>query len=253
MEISQTSADSFDLLTLVAETAPVTASGLAARAGISDDTCERRLRTFERRGYVVRRSDDTWRLGPRLRNLAARIPDRLTLAAKDQVDRLAQLFSVGVVLATASPPNFTIRMERSGVSGPTRVEHFSGVEFALWQAPPGLALLSGLDDESLQDTLERAPDAAALHSAIDSVRDTGIVVARSDLMTGRTGIAAPVTLADGSAIASLTLACAEYDPEDLDDMRAQLLSASARVADRYGQLSMGAPTRRRARSERSEA
>lgn len=244
MEISRTAGEGLELLFAIAREGPATAETLALSAGTSTDTCLRRLQTLALHGYVVGRSDATWALGPKLIDLASRVPDRLTLAARDRVNSLAQQFAASVVIAVPTPPNFRIRLEREGRAGPVRVEHLSGVEFGIWQAPPGLALLPSLDAETLAEIEERAPDRQVLRSATDSLRRTGVVIAPSEVMTGRTGVAAPITLADGTVVASITLAFSSLPGEMVEEARAHLLGAARHIADRYEQITMGAPVRR---------
>ncbi|MCB1273061.1 MAG: hypothetical protein KDB25_01505 [Leucobacter sp.] len=244
MEISRTASGGLELLFAIAQTGPATTEALALEAGTSPDTCLRRLHTLAGRGYAVLRSDGTWGLGPKLLDLASSVPDRLTLAARDQVDTLAQRFAASVVIAIAAPPNFRIRLEREGRGGHVRVEHFSGVEFGIWQAPPGLALLPALDADGMAQVVEHAPDPRIIDAALDNLRRTGVVVAPSEVMTGRTGVAAPITLSDGTTVASITLAFSKLPPDSMDDTRARLLGAAKHVADRYEKITMGAPVRR---------
>lgn len=243
MEISRTASDGLELLFTIAGEGPASAQDLARSTGTSTDTCLRRLHTLAGRGYAVLRSDGAWTLGPKPIDLASHVPDRLTLAARDRVNSLAQQFAASVVIATSAPPNFRIRLEREGRAGPVRVEHLSGVEFGIWQAPPGLALLPSLDAETLAEIEERAPDRQVLRTAADSLRRTGVVIAPSEVMTGRTGVAAPITLADGTVVASITLAFSSLPGEMVDEARAHLLGAAKHIADRYDQISMGASVR----------
>lgn len=244
MEISRTASDGLELLFAIARSGPATAESLARSVGASAETSLRHLHTLAGRGYALLHSDGTWGLGPKLIDLASRVPDRLTLAARDEVGSLAQQFAASVVIATASPPNFRIRLEREGRAGPVRVEHFSGVEFGIWQAAPGLALLQAFDTETLAEVERHAPDPQVIATALDSLRRTGVVVAPSEIMTGRTGVAAPITLSDGTTIASITLAFASPPQDPIDEVSSHLLGAARHIADRYDKISMGAPVRR---------
>ncbi|CAG7610162.1 MarR family transcriptional regulator [Leucobacter soli] len=253
MEISQTTAAALDLLSVIADHPPLTVERLAEHAGTSVDICSRRLHTLAERGYAVLRSDGTWSLGPKLRDLASQVPDPLALAARDRINELAQRFAAAVVIATPAPPNFIIRIEREGRAGPVRVEHLSGVKFHIWQAPPGLALLPALDDAAISEIRSMAPDPGVVSAALDQLRRTGIVVAPSEVMTGRTGVATPITLTSGRTIASLTLAFPGLTIDDPEDTRAQLLTAARQISRRYEQLIEPAADHRSARPRASRS
>lgn len=236
MSISSTASDTLALLTLLAKLGPSTIDELAQAAHTNLDTCKRRLDTLESRGFVVKRSDGTWGLGPKLIHLASVVPDRLTIVSRHTVNHLAEQFEASVVVAVADPPNFLIKLERDGHGGSVTVEHLSGVEFGMWEGAPGLALLDSLTEEQFAQVLGASDQPDEVFRARDQLVREGLVIAESLVITGYTGIAIPLELRNQSTIGSLTLAFADIRRADISEARRELVEAAKTITQRYEQM-----------------
>ena len=106
-------------------------------------------------------------------------------------------------------------------------------------------LLSGLDDDALDDAAARScratpptrsPRARGCARELDEVREQGYAVAVDELEIGLTAVAAPIRNAHGDVIASMSVSGPTFrlSGERLDQVIPLLVAAAAEVSHRLG-------------------
>lgn len=204
-----------DVLELLAgEADGLSQAAIAQRLSRSTPELFRMVSVLERRGYVTRQADGSYRLSLRLFELAHRHPPlkRLLSVALPAMQELAQQsrqsahlvihFSRRILVVaqveSPEPMGFSVRL---GAHFPFRPDRASSRVLSAFQAP---AIQEELIAELLASGARRA-SAARVRAGLAEIARAGIYVAPSDTTTGVTDLCAPVFDHSDGAVAALTV------------------------------------------------
>ncbi len=198
--------------TLAAADRPIGVSEIAARLGVAPSTAHRILATLVATGFARHEPDRRYRPGPAVARLAARPtpPPLLRDLARPVLRWLAEASGETVHLAVLDGIS-VVTIDHAGGNRPGAVRHAIGARVPAHATAVGLALLAHHPDvvESVVESgLERwttstISDAAALRRHLADARRRGYAVNLRGWREGTAGVAAPVILPDGDAIASI--------------------------------------------------
>lgn len=226
----------------------LTQAAIAQRLARSTAELFRMLSVLERRGYLTRHSDATYRLSLRLFELAHQHPPlkRLLTAALPAMQELAQQsrqsahlvihFSRRILVVaqvdSPEPMGFAVRL---GAHFPFRPDRASSRVLTAFQ-PRDVqeALIAELVAES-----PRGVPAARVRKELAAIAELGVYQAPSDTTAGVTDLCAPVFDHSEGAVAALTVPfLAQRDVKiALPAVRAALLATVARIS-----AGLGAPS-----------
>ncbi|UUT36221.1 IclR family transcriptional regulator domain-containing protein [Microbacterium elymi] len=192
--------------------APLSASDIAARAGLPRPVVRRILLTFEHLGYM-RGQRGLWSLTPRILELGAAyfadssLPEIARPAMDDVVAQLGETCSLGV-LSGADVIHVARVEDHRPLPGAVRV----GMSLPASATAVGKVLLAGLGEAALARALAEVDwephtphtitDAAALRARIAQVRTQGYDVSIEELNPGMVAAAVPITVG-GEAVGAL--------------------------------------------------
>ncbi|MGE0312236.1 MAG: IclR family transcriptional regulator [Lautropia sp.] len=186
---------------------------IAQRLARSTPELFRMLNVLERRGYVARHADGTYRLSLRLFELAHRHPPLRGLlqvalppmqALAQRVRQSAHLvvhFSRRILVVaqvdSPEPMGFGVRL---GAHFPFRPDRASSRVLSAFQPPTTQAAL-------VDEMVENAPRVSVrrIRKELADVRSQGYFMARSDTTSGVTDLCAPIFDHGGGAVAALTV------------------------------------------------
>lgn len=192
---------------------PVGVTELAERLRVAPSTAHRLLGTLVAAGFARREPDRRYRAGPAVARLAAppSPPPLLRDVARPVLRWLAEASGATVHLAVLDGiAVVTIDHVAGGRSGDD-VQHVVGARVPAHATAVGFALLAhhpeiveavvagGLD----RWTASTVVDAATLRRRLGEVRRRGYAVNLRGWLEGTAGVAAPVILSDGQAVASV--------------------------------------------------
>lgn len=204
-----------DILELLAgESDGLSQAAIAQRLSRSTAELFRMLNVLERRGYLMRGGDGSYRLSLRLFELAHQHPPlkRLLTIALPAMQELAQQsrqsahlvihFSRRILVIaqvdSPEPMGFTVRL---GAHFPFRPDRASSRVLTAFQPAP-------MQDELIAELLAnggRGVSAAKVRAELESIVRLGVYVAASDTTTGVTDLCAPVFDHSDGAVAALTV------------------------------------------------
>jgi DNA-binding IclR family transcriptional regulator len=204
-----------DILELLAgEADGLSQAAIAQRLSRSTAELFRMLSVLERRGYLTRQGDGSYRLSLRLFELAHRHPPLkrlLTVALPAMHDLALQSrqsahlvihFSRRILVVaqvdSPEPMGFAVRL---GAHFPFRPDRASSRVLSAFQPAP-------MQDELIAELLAnggRGVSAARVRAELDSIVRLGVYVGPSDTTTGVTDLCAPVFDHSDGAVAALTV------------------------------------------------
>ena len=204
-----------DILELLAgESDGLSQAAIAQRLSRSTAELFRMLSVLERRGYLMRGGDGSYRLSLRLFELAHQHPPlkRLLTIALPAMQELAQQsrqsahlvihFSRRILIVaqvdSPEPMGFTVRL---GAHFPFRPDRASSRVLTAFQPAP-------MQDELIAELLAnggRGVSAVKVRAELESIVRLGVYVAASDTTTGVTDLCAPVFDHSDGAVAALTV------------------------------------------------
>lgn len=236
---------------LAAEAEGLTQGVIAQRLERSTTELFRMLNVLERRGYLNRHPDGTYRLSLRLFELAHQHPplQRLLNVALPAMQELAQTTrqSAHLVIHFArrilvvaqvdspEPMGFGVRL---GANFPFRPDRASSRVLSAFQP-------KAVQDELIAELIENSParlSAAKVRANLADILDKGFHMARSDTTTGVTDLCAPIFDHSDGAVAALTLPYLQQRDVHVTiaAARAALLATTRRIS-----AGLGAPQGRR--------
>lgn len=220
---------------LVAETKPITLSGISDRLGRSRSEIFRMVQELEAKGYINRNQDtDGYSVSTKLFSLGLEHPPNKTLleVAIPYMREFSDLTEQSCHLAVGVDDKIVVicRIQSPGpVSFSVRVGHqqslsrsTSGMVFLTWQA-------NDYRTRWLKHFQKSEPnfEMTSFVKQIEECRTHGIVQKESRFIKGVTDLAAPI-MRDGVAVASLTAPCiTRIDADDHDSLPIELLKSTA--------------------------
>jgi DNA-binding IclR family transcriptional regulator len=199
---------------LAAESDGLTQSAIAQRLSRSAAELFRMLSVLERRGYLTRHADGSYRLTLRLFELAHRHPPlkRLLSVALPAMEELAQSarqsthlvihFARRILIVaqvdSPEPMGFGVRL---GANFPFRPDRASSRVLSAFQPAP-------MQDELIAELIANSPrgiSATKVRAELAAIVRKGFYMAPSDTTTGVTDLCAPIFDHSDGAVASLTL------------------------------------------------
>jgi len=206
-ETSKTADQALALLTAVSEYQPVTAGELCRRLSMNRTIAYRLLATLHQRGFV-RRAGERYVLGPAVAHLVSRVEPALRDAARPVMRQLCAEVGETVVLQVVDGDQAVILDQVIARQHVVRVEQNLIARHPLLAGASGRVLLAHQPPrarERLLARLARPEQVASLAADLARIRRTGYETSRDELQLGVHAIAAPVSGADGTVIAALTI------------------------------------------------
>lgn len=234
------------VLGLLARHGELGVTELAAELGVHKSTAFRLVSTLETHNLVEQVSDrGKFRLGVGILRLAGATTVRLDLVQESRpvTARLAQVVGETVNVAVLSGLE---ALYLDQVSGPSSLalHNWAGQRIPLHATSNGkillafgpAGLLADLGAPLARFTAGTITDPAAVAAQLDDVRRRGYAVAVDELEMGLTAVAAPVTGASGSVVASLSASGPTFrlPAERIPDVAAQVVAAAREVSHRLG-------------------
>ncbi len=190
-------------------------SELARRLNMGKSSVHRSLATLLEYGYVIKTSDDRYRLGLKLHELGQLVVSGLRLheVAREPLERLRASGHEAVHLAVLDGTD-VVYIERFESPGTARMFHRLGRRMPAYVTSSGKCLLAfgepHLTDAVLARGLVRAAartitSANLFNEALATARAQGYAVSVEESQPGVTSIGAPVFGRDGSCIAAVSL------------------------------------------------
>ncbi len=226
----------------------LSASDIAARAGLPRPVVRRILITFEHLGYV-RGFKGLWSLTPRVLELgagyfaAASLPEIARSVMDDVVTEIAETCSLAVLSGT-DVIHVARAEDHRPIPGSVRV----GTSLPAHATAVGKVLLADLSASELDGYLAHAElevhtpatitDAGALRDRIARVRHDGFDVSIEELTPGMVAAAVPITV-NGSAVGALGVSSTTVR-QDEASLAGSVVSVLQRAADRIGRAYLGA-------------
>jgi DNA-binding IclR family transcriptional regulator len=185
---------------------------VAERLGFAPSTAHRLLSTLVDAGFARHEPDRRYRVGPAVARLTARPapPPLLRDAARPVLRWLAEASGETVHLAVLDGTS-VVTIDHAAGARPGDVDHVVGGRVPAHATAVGLALLghhpevvdavvaAGLD----RWTASTIGDAATLRRRLGEVRRRGYAINLRGWLAGTAGVASPVLMPDGAAVASV--------------------------------------------------
>ncbi|GAA3743896.1 DNA-binding IclR family transcriptional regulator [Spinactinospora alkalitolerans] len=220
---------------------------LTDHSGLAKTTVLRLVATLEQRGLLWTRPDGRIAVGPGLLRWAG-----LARAAWQVPEAVRQVMRE-LVAETAETVNLYVRSDAARVcvaqqEGPRNLRHVVNVgdELPLWSGAAAKILLIGCDDALLRRVAAASPHGArhaeALRGQVALALRQGHAVSHGERETGASGVAAPVTDAEGRVQAALALGgpTARFTDAAVAEFATAVTRAARRVSD-IGLDPAGAP------------
>jgi DNA-binding IclR family transcriptional regulator len=201
-----------DVVGLLAEEGPTGVTAVARALDLPKSTAHDHLRTLERVGYVVN-EDGTYRLSTKLLHLGKIARDTHDLFVHGRGEAL------GLDRRTGDKQYVQLVTEEHGRGAvllatrwqyerlPPQAAHTYPTRVHLHTNAPGKAILARLDPEGLAEiiadrglperTRATVTDEEALESELARIRQDGYAVDRGEVVSGMTGVAAPIVTDEG--------------------------------------------------------
>ena len=234
------------ILEVLARAGEAGVTEIAAELGVHKSTAFRLVATLEAHRLVEQTTDrGRYRLGVGILRLAGATTARLDLVqeARPICRRLAADTGETVNIAVLSESS-ALYLDQVAGSSALQPHNWVGQHIPLHATSNGKVLLSGLDEEALDDllgklatytphTITRRP---RLREELERVREQGYAVAVDELEIGLSAVAAPVRNAHGDVVASMSVSGPSFrlPPERVDAVVALVTAAAAEVSHRLG-------------------
>lgn len=229
--VSQAVQRAIEILDFLAE-GPRSLSETARRFDVHRSTVLRQLQTFEEAGFVLRRGNGHYSIGPKMISIAQQALDALDLpaVAHDELRRLqaktgntihlAQLVESTVMYVDKVEGRDSVRMYSR--VGKTVLPHCTGVGKAiLSQLPVGRRDALLVDAEWTAFTAQTIVSRAALDEQLELINTRGWGVDDGEFEDFVNCIAVPITNSNGSIIGALSLTAIKV-VATLDDLKLHL-------------------------------
>jgi DNA-binding IclR family transcriptional regulator len=198
---------SHDIIEVLADQGEAGVSEVATVLGIPKSTTHDHLRTLERIGSVVNEGG-TYRLSLQFRHMGeiARNNHDLFAPGRDEALRLFETIGEKKHVQLVTEENgrcavlLATRWQRKNL--PPQATQTYPTHIHLHTNAPGKAILAHMDDETLERILEehelprRTPntitDETELFTELEQIREQGYAIDKRELITGMTGVGAPI-------------------------------------------------------------
>lgn len=234
------------ILELIADRGPLTASEIARSLGVHRSTAFRLLSTLEARRFVTRQADGDYALGSGAMRIAGSVTTSIDFSREaqaicDEVTRELGETSNVAILVDGDTVNVA---QATGTSSVAVRDQFVGQRTPTHATSSGKALLAFAGEDALSaaarslrafsDTTITDPD--LLREEMQLVRERGWGSALAEWQEHTNAVAVPVFASDGTVIAALsTTAPAFRMPESaLSDLAAQLRRHADELSRRLG-------------------
>ncbi|RLV47820.1 IclR family transcriptional regulator [Nocardioides mangrovicus] len=234
------------ILEVLARHGEVGVTEVALELGVHKSTAFRLVSTLENHGLVEQSGDrGKYRLGVGLLRLAGATTARLDVVqeARPICKRLAAETGETVNVAVLSGSS-ALYLDQIAGSSALQPHNWVGQHIPLHATSNGKVLLSGLDEDDLDDVLHELPaltgltvtKRSRLRKELAVVREQGYATAVDELEEGLTAAAAPIRNAHGDVIASLSVSGPTFrlGEEKMTTVVPQLTEAALEVSHRLG-------------------
>lgn len=234
------------ILEVLARTGEAGVTEISTELGVHKSTAFRLMATLESHRLVEQTGDrGRYRLGVGILRLAGATTARLDLVqeARPISRQLAADTGETVNIAVLSDGS-ALYLDQVAGSSALQPHNWVGQHIPLHATSNGKVLLSGLDDDDLEEALGALPTYTSrtittlsdLREELDRVRDQGYAVAVDELEVGLTAVASPVRNAHGDVVASMSVSGPSFrlGEDRIDEVVAQTVEAAAEVSHRLG-------------------
>lgn len=229
-ETAKTADQALRVLEAIAEQRGATVAALTRTLGLSRTAVHRAVATLAARGYVDRRSDGVYLVGPAVRRLARATDDAFVESARATVERLAREHGETFLVTVATGVDGHAIARGVGNAHHLRVEYPLGQRHPLHLGASGRAILAFLDPVAAEPAIANAADPEALRRRLAEDRRAGYARSQDELFPGIAGLSVPVTEAN-LVVASLTVVV----PAQREALLPALLPALLAAADDLAQ------------------
>lgn len=217
------------VLETVAQSGPISAAEVARACEINRTVAHRLLATLAQRAYV-QKDEAGYIVGPALRQLASTPQVDLVEIAKPVMQSLAESTGETVVLHSLAGTEAMVVEQVTGKRHVLTVNHRPGSRYPLNKGAGGWAILAFQNSRAIKRLLAKTEDPEAGMVRIAQVKSEGVAFSHDELQAGISGIAAPVTGADGTCRASLTLLTPNVRGNLLKDFVPELLGSAEAIS-----------------------
>jgi len=234
------------ILEVLARVGEAGVTEIAGELGVHKSTAFRLVTTLEAHRLVEQTTErGRYRLGVGVLRLAGATTARLDLVqeARPLCRQLAAETGETVNIAVLSESS-ALYLDQVAGSSALQPHNWVGQHIPLHATSNGKVLLSGLDEEELEQALGALTTYTAqtitglpqLREELARVREQGYAVAVDELEVGLTAVAAPVRNAHGDVVASMSVSGPSFriTAERVDDVAAKVAAAAAEVSHRLG-------------------
>lgn len=213
--VARTTVTSFRVIEALADRDAAGVSELAAELSLSKGTIHKHLTTLRKMDYVVR-EDDTYRLSLGFLGLGTSVRGRMALyeVSRDPLENLAEATGeVASVMVPEQGRGVYLSRVRGEETGSLTLRE--GQRVPLTATAGGKAILAYVPDEERGDILDdhglpartenTITDRRALREELQTARDNRFAHDRGELEAERHCVAAPITGADDTAVAAVTV------------------------------------------------
>ncbi|WP_254839188.1 IclR family transcriptional regulator [Natronomonas marina] len=237
---------SHDVVETLVERGSAGVTEVARALDVPKSTAYDHLRTLEQVGYVVN-DDGQYRLGTKFLHLGETARDRHELFVNGRREAHALHEEVDgkyVQLVTEENDRCAVLLATGWREGdrPARAPGPYPTRFRLHTNAPGKAILAHRDDEAIERfvsasglptrTANTVRDEAELRTELEAVRENGYAVDEGELISGMTGVAAPV-VAEGRVRGAVAVYApsGEFDDDPGGSGLAETVQQSARAIE----------------------
>jgi len=201
---SQTLSRGIRMLEVLADTSrPLTIAALSEELGLHRSITYRILRTLEQHGLVVRDSNGTVSLGPRMAYLARNVASGFQTVVRPALDSISGELGVTCFLSILDQAECITLLSSEPSRATAAVVQRPGSRHSLMVGAPGLAvqsLLSAAEWDALGDEVSPRPE-------LTEIRKQGYATSHDEVISGLSSVAVPlrVTGEAPAAIAAVFL------------------------------------------------
>jgi len=160
---------------------------LASRLDVHRAICYRLANTLEAHGFIARRPDGQFHLGPGIFTLAARFEPQFIATARPLLHRLAEESGATAFVSVPDGDACVAIKVCEPEGGLLRLAYRVGSRHPLHLGAAGIAILSGRPARKIDS------------EAVQEARRQGYSITRSQLQRGAVGVASPLRRADSSS------------------------------------------------------
>lgn len=216
----KTTEKSFDVIEYLKRSGCSGVTEIADELGMNKSVVHNHLTTLRKRGYVRSTADGKYELSLKFLDLGGTIRSDMELfdISKETVKDVANETGETAILGTFEDGLCVhlYRVNGSDAVDPVVIDTHVGLREHMHNSALGKAMLAALDDDRVDDILDRRglpattdrtiTDRDTLFEELETAREEGIAWDDEERITGLRAVAAPITTPDGTALGAVCVA-----------------------------------------------